>query len=548
MTTSRKDEQPIVVHGPLTGDPQRIIEYPRSLPEIAPDVVAHTDIVGQLIPTPQSETPAVEPSLPTPLVQEAPRAAPAVSVAPSERVFGLDIFRGVLLLAMNFTFTIPPWGPFAKWMYHTQVPPSPTRDYVGVAGLTWQDFLFAMFVFTMAAAIPIAMGGRLAKGKPYPDIVFQSIRRGALLLLFALLIGHVNPYWTQDYTKRGNILALAGLLVSVAVFVQPPATWKPFLTRALRYAGWAGLATLLFVVPPVVYGQTFSTDRRDYIMAALAFATIAGTAVWLLTRQNVWLRVAIFGLIIAGRAIAPHVPAFGAVWYGNPAPSIYQPWYLELLLVIIPGTIAGDLIWRWMQKPKVNTTVRSWSTQRLGVLAAIGWSFIPILCVGLYERRYPMETTVVVIAMCAALVTLVRDASTERDRVLARMFGWAALLLVAGMLVEPLEGGIKKDPQTLGFLLLMAGCAMAALGGLMILSDVFRSGRRALRPAALIGQNALLAYVIVMLGFEHVLWLTGIGNTLTSTWQLATIRSVILTGLAGALVWHATRKRLIMKA
>jgi hypothetical protein len=548
MTTPRRDEQPIVLHGPLTGDPERIVEHPRSLPEIAPDVVAHTDVVGPLIPTARVEV-ATPGSVATERPEAQPRTlpAPAVSVAPTERVFGLDVFRGVLLLAMNFTFTIPPWGPFPKWMYHTQVPPSPTREYVGVAGLTWQDFLFAMFVFTMAAAIPIAMGGRLARGKPYPDIVFQSIRRGALLLLFALLIGHVNPYWTQDYTKRGNILALAGLLVCFAVFVQPPATWKAWAVRGLRYAGWAGVAALLFVVPTLVYGQTFSTDRRDYIMAALAFATVAGTAVWLLTRKNVGLRLGIFGVIVAGRALATEFPAVGQIWYANPAPAVYQPWYLELLLVIIPGTIAGDLIWRWMQKPKVSTTVRSWSTRRLAALAAIGWSFIPILCIGLYERRYPMQTTVAVIAMCAAMLVVTRGAGTERDRVLARLFAWASLWLVAGMLAEPLEGGIKKDPQTLGFLLLMAGSAMAALGGLMILSDIFRSGRRALRPAALIGQNALFAYVIIMLGFEHVLWLTGIGGSFTSSWQAATVRSVVLTGLAGALVWYATRKKLIWK-
>lgn len=545
MTASRRDEQPIVIHAPLTGDTERIVEYPRSLPEIAPDVVAHTDVVGPLIPTARIATPA---SVVTEQPAEQPsRTAPAVSIAPAERVFGLDVFRGVLLLAMNFTFTIPPWGPFAKWMYHTQVPPSPTREYVGVAGLTWQDFLFAMFVFTMAAAIPVAMGGRLARGKPYPDILFQSIRRGAMLLLFALLIGHVNPYWTQDYTRRGNILAIAGLLVSFALFVRPPVTWKPWIARALRTAGWVGAAVLLFVVPGLVYGQTFSTDRRDYIMAALAFATVAGTIVWMLTRQRIGLRLAIFGLIVAGRALASQVPAVGQIWYANPAPAVYQPWYLELLLVVIPGTIAGDLIWRWMRRPKINTTVRSWSTRRLGALAAIGWSFIPILCIGLYERRHPVATTALVIALCGALLALARGAGTERDRVLARLFGWASLWLVAGMLVEPLEGGIKKDPQTLGFLLLMTGCAMAALGGSLILSDIFRSGRRALRPAALIGQNALFAYVIIMLGFEHVLWLTGIGGSFTGSWQVATVRSFVLTGLAGALVWYATRRKLIWK-
>ena len=544
MTAPRREE-PLVIHAPLSGDAQRVAEHPRALPEIAPDVVAHTDVVGPLIPTPHVQ--AVTGVANETAVEEGRPKTPAVSVAPTERVFGLDVFRGMLLLAMNFTFTIPPWGPFPKWMYHTQVPPSPTREYVAVSGLTWQDLLFAMFVFTMAAAIPIAMSGRLAKGKPYPDIFFQSVRRGALLLLFAFLIGHVNPYWTQDYTKRGNILAIAGLLVSFAVFVQPPSTWKPAAVRALRYAGWSSVAALLFVVPAVVYGQSFSADRRDYIMASLAFATVAGTVVWLTTRRNVWLRLGIFAAVVAGRALAPNVPALGEIWYANPAPWMYQPWYLDLLLLIIPGTIAGDLVWRWMQQPKGVANVRSWSTRHLAVLAALAWSFIPILCIGLYERRYPLGTTIVVAATCAALLALVRGAATERDRVLARLFAWASLWLVVGMLVEPLEGGIKKDPQTLGFLLLMSGCAMAALGGLMILSDAFRAGRRGFKPIALIGQNALFAYVIIMLGFEHVLWLSGIGDSFTGTWQVATIRSVVLTGLAGAIVWFATRKRLIWK-
>ena len=124
----------------------------------------------------------------------------------------------------------------------------------------------------------------------------------------------------------------------------------------------------------------------------------------------------------------------------------------------------------------------------------------------------------------------------------------ARQLDVLQRVVEPLEGGIKKDPQTLGFLLLMTGSAMAALGGLMILSDLFKAGRKTLRPIALIGQNALLAYVVIMLGFEHVLWLTGIGNSFTSTWQVATVRSIVLTTLAGTVVWYATRKRFVLKA
>lgn len=516
-------EQPIVVHAPMTGDADRVASALRSAP------------IAERWTEPATAT----------STQIAPTAY--VSVAPTkQRVFGLDALRGILLLAMNFTFTIPPAGPFAKWMYHTQVPPSPTREYVNVAGLTWQDMLFALFVFTMAAAIPVAMNPRLEKGKPYPDILWLAVRRAAMLLVFALVIAHVNPYWTNDYTRRGNVVALLGFVVSFAVFVQPGQTWRPVVTRWLRTLGWIGVAFILLGMP-ALYGQNVSAERRDYIMAALAFCTLAGTAVWLLTRRNVAVRMLLFGAILAAKLLAPHVLWIGALWTFSPIPWFYQPWYLELMLLVIPGTVVGDLVWRWMRRDRTeDASPVSWTRGRMTALAMLAASFPVILNVGLYERRYPLATTAAVVAIAALMLAITRGAATTRDRVLSGLTGWSAALLVAGMLLEPLEGGIKKDPQTVGFLLLMAGTAVAGLQALLIVADSFRS--RVTRPLAVIGQNALFAYVIVMLCIEHLLWLTGIGAAFTDTWQAATLRSVSLTFLAGMIVWLATRKGLIWKA
>jgi len=520
----RKAERPIVIHAPLTGDPERVAQISRAIPK-----VRATDVVGPMTPTPKTA------------------AAPVTSVAPGQRVMGLDAFRGLLLLAMNFTFTIPTWGPFPKWMYHTQEPPAQTPIHVNVAGLTWQDFLFAMFVFAMAAAIPIATNGRLAKGKPYSDVIWGAVKRAFTLWLFALVIGHVNPYWTHDYTKRGNVLSLLGFVVAFAYFLQPPAHWKPSVQRAVKTAGLVGVIALLFGVP-LIYGDTFSAVRRDGIMAALAFCALAGTLVWLFTRANVLARIAIFAFVAAARAVAPLVPAFGQVWNANPAPWFYEPWYMELLLIVIPGTIAGDLIWRWMHRGAPSESEPGWARGRQVALAALGLSVPVILCVGLYERRYPLGTTIATIGVSVALVGLTRAARSAGDRILGQLFAWGALWLTLGVLVEPFEGGIKKDPQTLGFLLLMAGASTVMLGALLLAFDSLKAGARRLRPLALIGQNALFAYVVLMLCGLHLLWLTGIGEAMTSTWQQATLRSVLLTFVAGLAVWFATRKRLIWKA
>lgn len=515
-------EEPIVLHGPMTGD--------------------LTDSETRDAPPPLDVIDARPAEATVPVSVAA--VAPVATVA-SERAFGLDALRGLLLLAMNFAFTIPNWGPFAAWMYHAQIPPSQEALYVNQPGFGWRDLLYPGFIFTMSAAIPITMGARLAKGMPYPQITWIAVRRGALLLLFALLIGHVNPYWTHDYAKTGNIAAIFGLLVCFAVFVRPPRDLGARTARVLRYTAWAGVATVLFVIP-AWYGQSFSPMRQDGIIGSLAFLTVAGTLIWLFTRVNTMARLAIIPVIVAGRTLAPHVDWIGSVWYWTPAPWLYQPWLLDLLLIAIPGTIVGDQLAHWMKRPAEEPM--RWTTARLATLAALGLAVPVVLAVGLYQRRYPMETAAALVAIAAASLMLTRTPASARDYVLMRLWQVAAVCLAIGALIEPLEGGIRKDPQTLGYLALMTGTATAMLAALLVVVDVFKPGRRLLRPLADIGQNPLFAYVVFFLGILHGLWLLNAGNAMTATWQQATLRGLALTTLTGFVVWLTTKKRLLWRA
>jgi Domain of unknown function (DUF5009) len=516
-------EQPIVVRGPVTGDAERLATFPIALPAPAPTVTV-------------SDTPSL--TLTT-------SVAPATSVAPGERALGLDVFRAVLLLAMNFSFTIPDWGPFPAWMYHAQVPPSPTAAYVPIAGLTWQDLLFPGFVFAMAAAIPIALGARIARGVAYPSMIWASIQRAFLLVVLALVIGQVNPYWTHDDTHRGNVVALIGFVACFAFLVQPPKTWSEDRRRWFRRAAWAAVALVLFGVP-LMYGQSFSPSRRDDILAALAFTSVAGTIIWLFTRKSLRLRMAVAAAVVIGRTAAPHVGWFGDMWYATPADWLYDAWYLDLLIIVVAGTTAGELLGRWMTT-RADRAEPTWSTWRLATLATLGAAVVPVLLVGLYHRNYPAATTAGVIALAAAMLLSVRHAGNEQERVLAQLYTWAAFWLVAGMLVEPLEGGIKKDPQTLSYLFISAGVGLAGLATLLVLADVMRVAKRPFAVLSTIGQNSLFAYVVFFLCGEHLLWLTGLGKTFTATWQEATIRSTVLTAIVGFVVWAATRKRLVWR-
>lgn len=521
------DDQPIVVHPGLTGDEDG-------------DLVAVD--VGPAVALPAARV-GLEPfDADGPVPEGAGRdaAPPAVRT----RAAGLDAFRGLFLLAMNFAFTIP-FGVFAQWMYHIQFP-SPEGEFAAIPGLGWRDTLFGGFLFAMAAALPITMGARLAKGVPYPGILWIALKRAFLLFVFALIIGHVNPYWTGDYTKTGNVMAIIGFVICFWLFTRRKESWDPAKFTWFRRAGWAAAAALLFLGPSL-YDASFSLERRDDIIASIAFAAVAGTAIWLVTRRDLIARLGIVAVVLALKLAAREPGWVHTFWSDSPIPWLFQPWYIELLLIVVPGTIVGDLLVRWMRPPTADDARITWSNYRLTLLAVASLAFLPVILIGTYTR-YTATTTLVTAALALGGGLLCRPARTGRERVLAGLFGWGVFWLLLGILLEPFEGGIKKVPQTLSYLFVSAGLSCTLLLACVIVADAFGQGRRLLRPLVEVGQNPMLAYVVYMLGLNHLLYLLGVGDFMTGSATEATIRGFLVAGGVSALVWAASRARLYWRA
>ena len=520
MSTLRVEE-PIVIHGPVTGLPEMLAGGP----PLAPPTVT---------------LPELQPS-------EAGQSSTAfkTETTPTTRASGLDAFRGLLLLAMNFAFTIPENGVYPNWMYHMQNPP-PAGAFVNQPGLTWRDLLFGGFLFTMAAAIPVTMTLRLEKRVAESEIVWIAMRRGFLLFVFALLIGHVNPYWTGDYTKLGNVMAIGGFLLSFALFLRPRSDWNPVRFQWLRYSAWLGLLTL-FAITPSLYGGSFSLSRRDDVIAAMAFSVLVGTVLWLATRTNARLRlVALAALLIVRVAAGQNTWASG-LYNFSPAPALYEPWYLDLLFVVIPGTIVGDLLVGWMKSAPADSGVLAWSKPRLAAIAILLAALVPILCTGLYLRRV-LLTTLVSFAVLAIGALITRSPKTQRDQFVANLYRAAAGCTFVGLLLDPLEGGIQKSPQNLSYLAVVTGLSCAVMLATVLVVDFLQSGRRWLKPLVEIGQNPLMAYVIYMLFITHLLYLVRMGGMLSNTWPQAVFRGLLFTATVGALVSVATRRRLLWRA
>src|SRR6185437_9749481 len=121
-----------------------------------------------------------------------------------KRASALDALRGLFLVSMTFGFTISNTH-LPLWMYHRQFPP--TSDLpVNVAGISWRDLTYVSFMFTMATALPLTLTRRIDKGETELGIIFASLRRYGMLMVYGLLLAHSNTFFL-GYTQPARVLS-----------------------------------------------------------------------------------------------------------------------------------------------------------------------------------------------------------------------------------------------------------------------------------------------------------------------------------------------------
>lgn len=506
---------PIVVHPPLHGDVDAVAQFEST--RHAPVVVVR-----------EPDSPVI------PADETAPSPAAAT---PSRRAHGLDALRGLFLISMTLGFSLR-GNDYPLWMYHRQMPP-PDFAVTPVPGLGWRDLAYGAFLFTMAAALPLTLSRRIAKGETELGIIFASLKRYGLLLFFALLVGHSNTYFT-GYTQTSRALALAGFVVMALVFTRRRSDWNEAAFGRIRVAGWA-LAIAFLAFSPVTYGKTFSFARIDDVIAGLAFAALAGSVTWYFTRENLPARLGVLAFAAALFLGSRDEGWLQQWWYTSPLPWAVQPSRLGLLTIVIPGTIAGDAVLRWMRS--TETTPQGWGSGRMAALALLAFAFAPLIVIGTYTRQVH-ATTQLCIAMALAGVFLTLQPTSSIERALRSLFTWGAVWIMLGILTEPFQGGITKVPETLSYFLTVAGITTMLLVTLMVVVDAL--GRRRLAaPLIDVGHNPLLMYVVLSVAIISALeMIEPLREVLRgSPWQSFT-RSVIETTLAVLIVRLASRRRI----
>lgn len=466
------------------------------------------------------------------------------------RAAALDALRGLAILAMLLSGLLP-FGAnsLPSWMYHAQVPP-PHHIFIPIPGITWVDLVFPFFLFSMGAAFPLAMSKRLRSGTSEWALVGAIFKRGFLLGFFAFFVVAIRPYILSDNPGRGaQLLALLGYAILFPVLCRLPQQWSPALRWTIRVAGW-GAAILFLALPRYADGSGFSLRRSDIIIVVLTNMAVFGALIWLVTRDHLLPRLGVIGVVLAIRlSNMPH-PLGGWVsdwWAFSPVPWIYQLYYLQYLCIVIPGTVAGDLLVQWARSRPVEEAP-GWSNARMAALAALLFALPVIALVGL-KSRWLVATPMTIFVLCFAGWALVKPAATPTEQLYQRLFLWAAYWLVLGFILESYEGGIRKDKATISYYFVTSGLANCLLILLSMIYDVWKRGRW-LRLLAETGQNPMIAYAGVNSLITPLLVLTGLQGLLDN-WAQTPWRGfwegVLITLLMALVTSYLTRRKIFWR-
>ncbi|MCL6495139.1 MAG: DUF5009 domain-containing protein [Ignavibacterium sp.] len=221
----------------------------------------------------------------------------------TKRADALDALRGFAIITMILSGSIPFSGPAALpgWMYHAQLPPPDHIFNPNHPGITWVDLVFPFFLFSMGAAFPFALRKRIEQGASNFTIILQAIKRGFLLVVFALFLQHSKPYSLSGNPESFHwLIGLFGFFILFLIFYRYPEKFNSKLIFAVKIL--AGIIAIFFF-SQLTYskGSGFLLSRSDIIILVLANVALFGSIIWLFTKDNLLFRLSFLAFLLAFR-------------------------------------------------------------------------------------------------------------------------------------------------------------------------------------------------------------------------------------------------------
>ena len=431
------------------------------------------------------------------------------------RFSSLDVLRGVAILGMVFSGIVPR-GVMPAWMYHAQVGPPDHIFDPNLPGLTWVDLVFPFFLFCMGVAFPLALRKMIENGFSNLKISVRILQRGLALGVFAILLQHMRPHHIENPPGTATWLAaILGLIILFGVYskygnkiLQSKELW-------IRRGFWL---LLLLWIPfyNLISENSFSLNRSDIILIVLTNMAIVGGLIWLFTRDYPLIRLGALALFLAFRLAHGESDWLQSLWSYSPAPWLFHWDYLKYLFVVLPGTFAGEILLKG-----ANTKNKDFDLTQASLLGGISGALILTSLMG-YQSRWLLGTSLILMFLITAGLFLSKKIS---NRAIVNLIYWGSFWLLLGIVFEPFEGGIKKDPSTLSYYFLTAGLAHYLLASLMAWGERLDRSRflGVLRDN---GRNPMLAYVLM----ANLIWpLSALLGIETQIQKLAGQTSLLLS-------------------
>lgn len=479
------------------------------------------------------------------------------SAAKPPRALALDALRGMAILAMCLSGVVPFYrDTLPAWMYHAQKPPPTHAFNPGLPGYTWVDLVFPLFLFSMGAAFPLALSRRLAKGTALWRMILGILGRGVSLAFFAVYVQNLAPYAMDSSPGVGTwLVALLGFGLLFPIYARFPKSWS---IEWQWYIRMGGVLAALFLMSSITYpdGGRWTVRRFDIIIMVLANMAVFGSLLWLLTRGRIYQRVIALGILYAALEtykvscswlnvlLAPHIRIgewkleFG--WLTNFA-------WLKYLFIVVPGTIAGDQLLAWMRDRGTEKT--AWCGWRLNVYAGLLFAVVVLLHVTL-QGRWLVAALIGSGVILAGAFWLARTEGGKTEDFLRQLIGWGTLWLALGLLFEPVEGGVKKDPSNMSYYFVSSAMSCFLLASLTVWIDLFGL-RRTFGLFISNGQNPMIAYAGIRNFLAPVVSLTGveswaIEHVFKGPWPRA-LWGAIKTAFLGVAVSICTRLKIFWR-
>ena len=456
----------------------------------------------------------------------------------------LDALRGFAILTMVLSGSIAFGGVLPAWMYHAQVPPPAHKFDPSIPGITWVDLVFPFFLFSMGAAIPLALSKLAINGASVWKVLWIAARRFLLLTFFALFIYHMRAWVIAEKpTATSYLLSILAFVLLCFQFYDYKGERYKTLFLVVKVVAFA-LAGFLLYCLPFNKSAGFQLDKVDIIILVLGNMAFFGTIAWWLTRNNPLLRIGLLAFVMAIFLGGKEKGSWNeAVFDWSPVSWMYKFYYFKYLFIIFPGTIAGE----WLLKDRTQNAgnrTNGWSNF---MLTMVSFGVVGLNVALLFSRMLVLNLGLSVL-LCLALYWLLQKAFEEQT-MLKKFFQAGCYLLLVGLAFEAYEGGIRKDSSTYSYYFVTAGLAFFMLIGFAGLQKL-AIGSGITNYLSLNGRNPMVAYVagnLLLTPLLHLGGLTEEFNLLNANAWLGFLKGVIFTGIVSLITIFFTKQKWFWK-